>query len=109
MTEALHSNILLQALTIALAALYAAFVTLKTKNERALRFSTSLLQAMTFEAAIVALASLFYPPLFNSVVNQRGFISVIAMMTLVYSTRDIISTFDRFGSSKHRADPQDRV
>jgi hypothetical protein len=95
MTIALGSDLGWQSVLVAIAIAigFALFMTWRARGSVALGFTTFLLQAVVFEASLVLIVSIFYPPLFAVVANQRAFISVVAMMTLIYSARDIMGAF----------------
>jgi hypothetical protein len=78
---------------LAFSCLFAAIMILRSKDRTAKFSSTMLLtyflQGITLASALVILVSIFIPKLFDSVVNQRAIIFIIAMMTLIYAARDI--------------------
>jgi hypothetical protein len=78
---------------LAFSGLFAAIMMLHSKH-RAAKFYTTMpityfLQGVTLISALIILVSIFIPKLFDSVVNQRATIAIVAMMTLIYSARDI--------------------
>ncbi len=60
------------------------------KLKTPMAFTTLLLQSVVFLAALILAISLFYPPLFIVVQHNDVYLGVIAMMTLIYSARDIV-------------------
>jgi DNA integrity scanning protein DisA with diadenylate cyclase activity len=78
---------------LAFSGLFAAIMMLRSKHRAAKFYATMpityFLQGVTLISALIILVSIFIPKLFDSVVNQRATIFIIAMMTLIYAARDI--------------------
>jgi FlaA1/EpsC-like NDP-sugar epimerase len=86
-------DVALPVLMLAFSCLFAAIMILRSKD-RAAKFASTMpltyvLQGITLASALVILVSIFIPKLFDSVINQRAIIFIVAMMTLIYAARDI--------------------
>jgi hypothetical protein len=79
----------LQGLFILVAIVFAGVMTWRSGGDRPLGFSIFMLQAVTFESGLAIFVALCYPPLLSVLLNQREFIAIVAMMTVIYSARDI--------------------
>lgn len=71
-------------------ALFATVMSFRSKRLEAIGFITFLLQSLTFLAGVVVLVGLFVPGFLRYILDQPSFLVIMAMMTVIYSGRDII-------------------
>lgn len=108
MIEPLIPDLALLGAVFSVAVGFAAFMSWRGRGGQGspLPFSTYILEAVTAEAAIVMLLSYSLPAPGISPSMQRAFVSIIAMMTLIFVMRDIIKDIRR--QRKHGNEPADR-
>lgn len=109
MMTALTSDVVLQGSAILIALIFASVMSWRSRESGKLQFTTFLLQAMVCEAALIVIGSLLFPGLFASLVNEKAFVVIVAMMTLIYALRDILESFYRpQGESDRKAGDGDQ-
>ena len=106
MIAAVQSDIALQIAMFAIALGFAFWASWRSTGSKQGVFMMAVLQALVFEASIVVLAGAAFPHVFESALNHQGFIALVAMMTLIYSTRDLFENIqgwrDNNNSSLHK-------
>jgi hypothetical protein len=106
------SDLALPVVMLAFGCLFAGIMVLRSKDRAAKGATTMpvtyLLQGITLASALVILVSIFIPKLFESVINQRATIAIVAMMTLIYAARDIAKEIRDSSHGDHRSTHQDR-
>jgi hypothetical protein len=108
MIEPLIPDLALLGAVLAVAVGFAAFMSWRGRGSQGspMPFSTYVLEAVTAEAAIVMILSYSLPAPGISPSMQRAFVSITAMMTLIFVMRDIIRDIRR--QRKHESGPDDR-
>jgi hypothetical protein len=92
--DAFSADLGLQFLMIAFSLCFAGVMSWRYRGG-ATSFVTFGLQGMVLVTALVAIVSLFFPSIYESLMNQKATVALLSMMALIYATRDVFDEVTR--------------